>query len=200
MAEMKKKIRIGLDFDGVVAYNPMRIFRAWVAFLKHRILGIRKLRFWYPKYNWQKFMWVIIHESSILPANGVELLKQIAASGQVEVHLVTARYSFLDNHLRKWLKKQKIDNLFKTINLNTKDEQPHLFKERTIKSLRCDYFIEDNFDIVSHLSGKSKTKIYWIYNIFDRWYDYPEKYPYLEKALRAICQKEKIKIKAGYAR
>src|SRR3989338_11570931 len=200
MAEMKKKIRVGLDFDGVVAYNPMRIFRAWMAFIKRRILRIKKLRFWYPKYSWQKFLWIIIHESSIFPSAGCDLLAYLAEKNLIEFHLVTARYSFLDDSLRKWLKKYKIEQVFKTINLNIKDEQPHIFKEKIIDKYRFDYFIEDNFDIINYLSPKNPSKIYWIYNIFDRWYDYPEKYPYLEKALRAICQKEKIKIKAGYAR
>ena len=82
-----------------------------------------------------------------------------------------------------------------------------MLEVRTVEELKEAILIGDKiyihpgvYDIVNYLSPKNPSKIYWIYNIFDRWYDYPEKYPYLEKALRAICQKEKIKIKAGYAR
>ena len=49
-------------------------------------------------------------------------------------------------------------------------------------------FIEDNLDIVKHLHGRSKTKIYWIYNIVDRHYPHPYKFPYLERALEKIMK------------
>lgn len=195
MIKKKKIVRVGLDFDGVVAYNPFRVARPIVAFVKQRIFGVKKLRFWYPKRKWQQIFWIIIHESSVYPANGVELLQELVKGGRVEAHLVTARYSFLDDHLYKWLRKHKLDKLFKTINLNKLDEQPHLFKERIISKYKLDFFIEDNLDIVKHLNNKNRTKIYWIYNVLDRWSDFSNKFPYLEKALENIIKKAQIKFK-----
>ena len=189
---MKRKIKVGLDFDGVVAYNPFRVSRPLTAFLKHNILGIKKLRFWYPQKTWQRIFWIIIHESSIYPAKGIDLLRQLVEEERVEAHLITARYGFLDDHLFKWLNKHQLKDLFKTINLNKKDEQPHFFKEQMIRKHDLDIFIEDNLDIVKHLHGKHRTQIYWIYNILDRWYPHPFKYPYLEKALENIIQKPKL--------
>ena len=180
---MKRRIKIGLDFDGVVAYNPFRVARPIVAFVKSKLFGVKKLKFWYPQKRWQQIFWVIIHESSIFPANGVELLKKLVREEKIEAHLITARYSFLDNHLYNWLDKYKIRKLFKTINMNKQDEQPHLFKEKLIDRYKLDYYIEDNLDIVKHLVQKNKKNIYWIYNLLDRSYPYPKKYPYLQKAL-----------------
>lgn len=186
---MSKMIKVGLDFDGVVAYNPFRIIRPMVSFFKRKILKEKKLRFWYPKKRWQQIFWIILHESSLFPAMGTDFLKKLVKEGQIEAHLVTARYSFLDEHLYRWLEKYKLRKIFKTIHTNKKDEQPHLFKERVIESLELDYFIEDNWDIVKYLSKKQKTKIYWIYNLLDRWTNYPDKFPYLEKALEKIMKK-----------
>lgn len=186
MPFMKRKIRVGLDFDGVVAYNPFRIVRPIVAFTKKRLFGEQKLKFWYPTKKWQQFLWIVAHESSVFPAFGIKLLRKMVSKNRIEVHLITARFSFLDNHLNNWLVRKKLKSIFKTINLNKKDEQPHLFKERIIRKYALDYFVEDNLDIVRYLSSRSKAKIYWIYNIFDRFTTYKYKYPYLKKALQDI--------------
>jgi hypothetical protein len=71
--------------------------------------------------------------------------------------------------------------------MNVHDKQPHIHKLETIEELDLDYFIEDNWDIVNHLRGRSKTRVLWIYNIIDRNIDYPYKYPYLRKALEHIA-------------
>ncbi len=184
----RKFIKVGLDFDGVVAYNPFRIIRSLVSFLKKDVLGKRQLKFWYPKYKWQQIFWIIAHESSVFPAKGADLLEKLVKGGQIEAHLITARYSFLDDHLFNWLKKYKLTHLFKTTTLNKHNEQPHIFKEKIIKKLDLDFFVEDNLDIVKYLHGQSKTKIYWIYNILDHFQEYPYKFPYLEKALEEIIK------------
>lgn len=191
----KKVLKVGLDFDGVVAYNPFRLIRTFISFFKKDVLGIKKLSFWYPTARWQQIFWIIIHESSIFPAKGVELLEKLVKEGKIEAHLVTARYSFLDDHLFNWLKKYRITHLFKTVTLNKKDEQPHLFKEKMIEDHKLDFYIEDNLDIVKYLhtrqetAGMQHTKIYWIYNILDHFVEYPHKFPYLEKALEEIVKK-----------
>ena len=47
-------------------------------------------------------------------------------------------------------------------------------------------YIEDNFDIVDHLSKTTKTKIVWIYNIFDRGLAFPQKFPHLKSAIEMV--------------
>lgn len=182
----KKTLRVGFDFDGVIAYNPFRIIRAPIAYVKRDLLGMKKLNFFYPTKPWEQFIWRILHDSSVFPSKGIDLLSSLVESGQIEAHLITARYSFLDDHLHDWLRRHKVIHLFKTINWNKNDEQPHLFKERILRQLLLDAFIEDNLDIVRHLTEKTKTKVYWIYNILDRAYPYPDRHPYLGKALEAI--------------
>lgn len=191
---MKKKIKIGLDFDGVVAYNPFRIIRAPIAAVKRDLLRIKKLSFYYPEAFWQKFIWKILHESSVFPARGVSLLQELVEKDLVEAHLITARYSFLDNHLDKWLCKYNLKKNFKSINLNRNNEQPHLFKRRMIKEQNLEIFIEDNLDIVKYLSQekKIKAKIYWIYNILDSHRQHSFKYPYLEKALQDVIKNPSV--------
>lgn len=195
----RKIIRVGFDFDGVVAYNPLRIFRTLISSTKRNIMGIRKLNFIYPQGPLQRFVWTLLHESSVFPAKGVDLLKESVSNGLIEAHIVTGRYSFLDNQLYTWLNRYKLKQYFRTVNLNLKDEQPHLFKERIIDKYRLEYFIEDNLDIVEYLDSRGKRKgesgkgkILWIYNLLDRNHPYRYKYPYLEKALEAIVMNNEV--------
>ncbi|MCL4339378.1 hypothetical protein M1271_06865 [Patescibacteria group bacterium] len=190
MGKKIKKIKIGLDFDGVVAYNPFRVVRAPWAFFKNRFLGYKKLVFFYPRNTWQQVFWRILHDSSIFPSKGVNLLRQLVKEGKFEAHLISGRYSFLDDQLNSWLKKNKLEGIFTTININRKDEQPHLFKKSMIAKRKLDFFIEDNWDIVEFLHNVhgEKTKIYWIYNLLDRHRVHKNKFPYLEMALVDIVE------------
>lgn len=192
---MKSKlIKVGLDFDGVVAYNPFRVIRAPVAFVKSRLLGVKNLKFYVPQQKWQRIFWIIMHESSIFPANGSKLLKEMAATDKYEFHLITARFHFLDQSLNRWLTRYRMKPIFKSINMNIHDKQPHIHKLETINRLGLDYFVEDNWDIVNYLKGKTQTKVYWIYNLTDLSVKYPDKFPYLKKALEDLNQHTKNNI------
>lgn len=189
---MKHIIQVGIDFDGVLAYNPFRIARAPVTYVKRKILGARKTRFYIPQTELEKLIWTVLHESSVFPAVGIDLLRQLTAAKKLEAHLVTARYSFLQKNLYGWLRKNKIEDIFTSITINKNDEQPHLYKENVIQERKFDYFIEDNLDIVKHVFPRTKTKVLWIYNLLDKSYEYPYKFPYLKKALEHVVSEKKL--------
>lgn len=184
---MKNKLKVGFDFDGVIAYNPLRIARFPIVYFKRKIFGVHEMKFYYPKYAWQQIFWRVLHKSSIFPSRGIKLLKQLVKNGDIEAHLITGRYRFLDGDLHKWLHKHDLRDIFTTININEENEQPHLFKEKIIQKHNLQIFIEDNWDIVNYLSQKNVSQIYWIYNIIDRKIEYKNKFPYLEKAIQEFC-------------
>lgn len=182
-----KKLIIGFDFDGVVAYNPARLARLPISFIKRRIFGIRTVSFFVPKTSIERTLWALAHESSMFPAKGAALLRTMTKERLIEAHLVTSRFAFLESNLRVFLKRWNLLDCFTSVTLNYKEEQAHIYKERVIREKKFDYFIEDNWDIVSHLSHQHlKTEIHWIYNILDRGQAYPRKHPYLEQALTSI--------------
>lgn len=182
---------MGLDFDGVVVYNPLRLARAPITYFKRYVLGVKKLGFFVPKDQWQQEIWKFIHGSSSLPANGLSKFKELTKEGIIEPHLITARFSFLDNHLYSWLEKHGLVPYFKTINMNLKNDQPHLFKEKMIKKYDLDYFIEDNLNVVEYLEPRVKAKVLWINNIIDRLLVNDRKgFPYLGKAIERILEKK----------
>lgn len=184
----KRIIKIGVDFDGVLVYNAFRILRAPVKWFKREVLGIRRLTFFVPQNWWQKWIWIIVHESSVFPANGVELLKKLKNRGGYEFHLVTGRYGFLKSNLYQWLERHDLISVFASVNVNENYDQPHLFKEKVVTKLRLDYYLEDNLDIVEYLRQKKSVKVLWIYNILDRNKQVEDKFPDLKRALETIIK------------
>jgi hypothetical protein len=137
-------------------------------------------------------MWTILHESSIFPGKGVKLLKEMAKDDRYEFYLITARFGYLKNNLYKWLEKNQLRDLFKSISVNEGSQQPHLYKQEVVEKLKLDYYVEDNLDIVSYLNGKVKADVCWIYNAIDKmFYSQPREFPYLEEALRWIEKNRK---------
>ena len=92
----------------------------------------------------------------------------------------------MEKNLNDWLDKYQVRKIFKSVNINRAKEQPHMFKEKVIKKLGLDIYIEDNLDVVEYLGGKMKTKVGWIYNIFDKNHEYKYKYANLEEALKEL--------------
>lgn len=183
----KQPLRVGFDLDGVILYNPARIVRPIIAGVKNIFLKKNGLKFYYPKSKLEKSIWNFLHKSSIFVAPGFEEVKKLAKEGKIEAYLVTARYSFLKDDFEKWVKKTNIKNIFKGYFYNKNDEQPHFFKEKMIKKLKLDFFVEDNWDIVKHLSLKlSDKKVFWIYNIFDKKNLHDYKFPSLKKAVERL--------------
>lgn len=186
---MKKRIIVGLDFDGVVAYNPVRLARFPISYIKRHVLGIKKVSFFVPKTPFERWLWALGHETSMFPAQGASLLRTLTQNGTIEAHLVTARFGFLEQQLYQFLDRWDLRRAFTSITLNTKEEQPHTYKARIVSSKKFDYYIEDNWDIVEHLHALHlKTQIHWIYNILDRNREYPMKHPYLKHALEDIVK------------
>lgn len=186
-----KKIKVGVDFDGVLAYNPLRVARAPAVLLK-KILGINGGRkFYVPKTRIEKILFWLPHELSFFPALGTSLLKDLVEGGEIEAHIISGRYGYLRPSLDRWIRSKKIEHIFSSVHTNLNNEQPHLYKERVITKLGLDYYIEDNYDIVEHLNKRVKSRILWIYNLIDKNKSYKDKYPYLKSALGRIVDSQK---------
>ena len=184
---MKSKIlRVGFDLDGVILYNPARIMRPLISIVKRLLLHKTKLKFYYPHSPFEKWAWKQFHRSSIFIAPGMNELKMLVKEKKIIAYLVTSRFSFFGTGLMRWINKNNLDTVFENVYFNKNDEQPHMYKEKMIKKLDLDFFIEDNFDIVRFVNNKSKTKILWIYNIFDFFVDYPLKFASLKAAIKSI--------------
>lgn len=208
---MKKKLRVGFDFDGVIAYNPLRTVRLPIS-LFGRLFGKEdSVVTYFPKSKFEQALWILIHETSFFPSVGFDKLQILLKDDTVECYILTSRYACLESSFYRWLKKHKIDRSFKGYYLNKKNELPHKFKERIIRKLNLDYYVDDNWGIVDYLNGKTvssknknrevtserndylHTEIHWIYNILERSNPYKRKHPYLGKFVDVIREKKQKK-------
>lgn len=181
----KRKLRVGFDLDGVLLYNPARIARPLVSFIKRHILKRKGTTFFIPQTPLHKLIWKFFHYSSLFVDPGVKHIKDLISQNDIEAYIVSGRYGFLVDDFEKWLQKMETESYFKNALHNKDNQQPYLFKQKVIKDLDLDVFIEDNWDIVQKLQG-SRTKIFWLYNIFDRGLPYQYKFATLTKALKYI--------------
>lgn len=183
----KKPLKVGFDLDGVLLYNPARIARHPVEIFKRAFFPKRLHKFYIPSSEAEKLMWRVFHWSSLFIAPGFAEIKKLSREGKIEPYIVTARFDFLEPDFNNWIKKMRIHDSFKGTFLNKKNEQPHIFKEKVVKKLGLDIFIDDNWDIVEHLSKTTPAKTFWIYNIFDRKIDYPHRFPSLKRVVDEIA-------------
>lgn len=183
----KEKIRIGFDLDGVILYNPARVVRPIVHTFKKSVCQKKIDDFYIPKTKIEQSLWRIFHLSSIFVASGFKEIEELVLSGKIEIYLITARYSFLKNDLEKWLKKINMKQIFTEIHYNENDNQPHLYKEKKLKNLQLDIFVEDNYNIVKHLSKVvPNTQIWWISNLCDRNIVYDHNFKNLKSVVKKI--------------
>lgn len=182
---MKKQIlKIGFDLDGVLLYNPARIIRPIMSFVKKYILKRDLNKFYYPKNKIEKLIWWFLHKSSLWPAPGIDEILSLIKQKKIQAYIVSARYELLESDFARWHKIIDPNKLFLGYFYNDKNDQPQIFKEKMIKKLKLDIFVEDNWDIVKHLN--SKLKVLWIYNILDRNINYKYKFASLKNVVQYL--------------
>lgn len=187
----KHPLRVGFDLDGVLLYNPARITRPVIAFLKKYFLKKRTNSFYIPKSGPARLMWHVFHWSSLFPTSGHKQLKEFIKKNNVEAYIITARYGFLENDFQKWIKRIDPDHVFKEYYQNKSNKQPHVFKKEMIDKLGLDVFVEDNWDIVRMIKPKTKTHLFWITNILDRNVYHEHKFNGIEQVTKKL--KEYVK-------
>lgn len=174
----KRIIRVGFDLDGVLLYNPVRVFRPVATAIKPFILKKTGDKIYFPKSKLEQFVWKILHKTSYRLNDGIDEIRKLSVKGEIDAFIITARYSFLKKDFDYWLKEIEAKNHFKHSLYNKDDQQPNIFKQNMIEKLELDYFVEDNWGIVQRLNNKlrTKTKVLWLSNFLDRKINYPYKF------------------------
>ena len=185
---MKKQIiKVGFDLDGVLLYNPTRIARPIIVFIKKIFFTDQIDKFHYPKTAIQHIIWSLLHKSSMFVSPSYEEIKNLIKNKQIEAYIISARYEFLKSDFDKWINIMKAKKYFKKFYINKNGKQPYIFKREIISRLKLDIYIEDNWDIVRQITKtQSKTKVFWISNYFDINIKYNFKFRNLKKAVEAL--------------
>lgn len=186
---MSKPIRVGFDLDGVILYNPARIIRPLIKTWKAKVKKTNKVSFFVPQNRAQVLVWDLLHKSSMFPAKGLDDITTLVQTGKIQAYIITARFGHLDQDTNRWFKKLNRNQVFTKCIRNQHNKQPHIFKAEMASKYQLHYFVEDNFDIVSHLSQQANRgvlplkQVLWISNLLDYQIKYPFKYPNLKQAV-----------------
>lgn len=181
-------IKIAFDMDGVLLENPSRVLRSLISKSKKaHLLPRKELEFYHPNSAIERWLWLLVHKTSFRLAPGFADLEHLFQTGKIELYVVSARFSCLQSDTKRWVKVLNRRGIFTKLYFNDQDEQPHFFKERMIKELQLDYFVEDNWDIVRHVStSQEKAKVWWLSNVLDQHIAYPYKFFSFEAVVAAL--------------
>ncbi len=168
---MKKKgnCRIGFDFDKVFVSYPPLIPNSIIDFLYRHSFSLgfgdsNTLSYRFPGQLEQKIR--ILSHTPILRQpikKNLDSLEIISKKIPCELYLVSSRFSFLKKRTSQWVRNNNIEKYFKELYFNYENLQPHIFKDRIIKKLKLEEFIDDDLDLISYLAQQnSNVKFYWM--------------------------------------
>jgi len=107
----------------------------------------------------------VSHHSIFRPPikNNISFMRGIFAKKKNKYFLISSRFGFLKRETYIILKKYQLDKLFHGIHFNFNNEQPHLFKNKTIQQLHIDYYIDDDLPLLKFLAKKNPNKkFFWL--------------------------------------
>ena len=159
--QVMKTIKIAFDLDGVIIDKPPLIPKK---LLERLFRGKNKngLHYRFPHSKLEQKIRKLSHFYLLRPPikKNIEFIRCLAQDKKYVLYAVSGRYSFLKKETENWLKKRKINGLFKEVFINLKDEQPHLFKERKLKEIGAEIFVDDDCLLADYLTEKCKIKIF----------------------------------------
>lgn len=80
-----------------------------------------------------------------------------------QLYLISSRFKFLENTTNKIIKKYNFDKIFDEMYFNFANEQPHLFKNRIVKKLKLDSYIDDDLSLLYYIAKDNPhTKFFWL--------------------------------------
>lgn len=161
MVSKKRITRIGIDLDGVLIDKPPIIPKFAIEAL-YRARADNGIKYRFPATKFEKSIRWLSHAPILRPpikAN-VKYIKTLSKNKKYKLYIVSSRYSFLRDRTYRWLKANGLATSFEKVYLNKGDEQPHLFKERVLKKLKPDIYIDDDLPLSNYLKKRlSKVNV-----------------------------------------
>ncbi len=156
-------MNIGFDLDGIFVKGPPFVPKILIERLyKEKDNGVLLYRI--PGTFEQAFR-KVTHSSILRPSinKNLAFLQTLAKEKQYNLYLITSRFGFLQRQTEQIAKKHHFDSIFKKLYLNYNNEQPHEFKNRIMKELGIERYIDDDFSLIRYLAKHNpKILFYWL--------------------------------------
>lgn len=156
-------MNIGFDLDKIfIDYPPFVPDGLIDALYKAQSNGI--LRYRIPSKP-EQIVRLFTHLPPFRPPlmTNIQTVKDKNHKGTDKYHLISSRFSFLRQRTEAIIKRYAFDKIFDGMFFNFEDEQPHIFKDKIVKKLKLDRYIDDDLPLLRFLASEnSNTKFYWL--------------------------------------
>lgn len=152
---------IGLDLDGIIIGRPPGIPKSVIEYL-YRDHSKKDLSYRFPCL-WEQKLRRLSHLPEVRPPiwKNLKIIKnlrqrriRLGRKKNYQLFVISGRFSFLEDLTFAWLNKYQTRECFQEIYLNKNNLQPHIFKEKMLKKIKVDLFIDDDFDTVVYLASR----------------------------------------------
>lgn len=93
----------------------------------------------------------------------IEFVKQNKQKNNDKYYLISSRFNFLKGRTQAITKKYQFDTIFDSMFFNYNNEQPHMFKERILRKLLVDRYVDDDLQLLRYLTLRNpKVDFYWL--------------------------------------
>jgi predicted phosphatase len=90
-------------------------------------------------------------------------MKSLALANKNKYYLISSRFDFLKNRTDKIIERFSLNKIFDAMYFNYSNNQPHEFKDKMVKKLNLDIFVDDDLDLLEYLIDKNpKTRFFWL--------------------------------------
>ncbi|MGH7245413.1 MAG: hypothetical protein ACREGI_00585, partial [Candidatus Levyibacteriota bacterium] len=96
-------------------------------------------------------------------SENIAFLRDLERKNQHNLFLISGRFGFLKKKTQSLITKHKLEQIFKQLHFNFDNMQPHEFKDRIIKELGIQRFVDDDLSLLRHVAAKNpQTHFFWL--------------------------------------
>lgn len=157
-------MNLGFDLDKIFVDYPPFIPGSLIDRLyKKKANGVLQYRI--PSKTEQVFR-LMTHHPFIRPLikENIAFIQSLHRNNKYKNFLISSRYGFLKNRTAELMKQLNFHSLFEELHFNYHNEQPHEFKEKVMKELRIDRYVDDDLPLLRYLALKQKEKHFFWFN------------------------------------
>lgn len=157
-------MNIGFDLDKIFIDTPPFIPKSIIERLyKKRDNGTLLYRIPGPG---EQIIRSISHLSFLRPPMKENLdFLRIFSKNKNQLYLISSRFKFLEDKTKRIIEKYHFAKIFDEMYFNFANEQPHIFKNRIIKKLKLDYYIDDDRSLLKYVAKNNpRIKFFWLTN------------------------------------
>lgn len=156
-------MNIGFDLDKIFINTPPLVPSKIIdLFYKGSLNGSLKYRI--PSRP-EQIIRIFSHYPLFRPpiVRNLNYVKNITLANKNRYYLISSRFGFLKKRTENLVECYGLNKIFDHMYFNYSNNQPHEFKDKIIKELKLDMYVDDDLQLLEYLINKNpKTKFFWL--------------------------------------